>query len=220
MQFLYSFNAGKKELDIVGEDHKYLFKVRRLRLGEIVNVRNLRDRYSYEYEIVNIEKKSALLKLKNKREEECKIRKDFHLIWCIIDNKVVEKTIVMLNQLGLRMITFVYCDRSQKNFKIDKKRLERILINSSQQCGRSEMMKIETMNSLDDVFQKYDDICILDFNASKEWSRIKRVLIGCEGGFSDKERKIFENFRKISLKTELILKSETAAVATCAKLLI
>ncbi len=220
MQFLYNQKAGAQEILVCGDDYKYLFKVRRFKVGENLNVQNLKDRYLYRYKIIDIKKKEAFLKLEEKSEVKCKIVKELHLIWCVIDNKIIEKTLPMLNQLGVKMITFVYCDRSQKNFKIDINRIEKILINSSQQCGRNEIMKIEVMKSLDEVFIKYKNISILDFNAAKEWSDITRVLIGCEGGFSEQERDSFEKYRKISLKTELILKSETAAVAICSKLLI
>ena len=220
MQFLYNQKAGDQEILVCGDDYKYLFKVRRFKVGESLNIQNLKDQYLYKYKIIDIEKKEALLKLEEKSEVNCKVIKDFHLIWCVIDNKIIEKTLPMLNQLGLKMITFVYCDRSQRNFKIDINRIEKILINSSQQCGRNEIMKIEVMQSLDEVFIKYKNISILDFNAAKEWSDVTKVLIGCEGGFSEQERNLFEKYRKISLKTELILKSETAAVAICSKLLI
>ena len=126
----------------------------------------------------------------------------------------------MLNQLGVDKISFVYCERSQKNFKIDFSRMEKILINSSQQCGRANLPEMELLENLDTVLEKYRNFAVLDFGGKKEWGDVQSVLIGCEGGFSASERQKLQNRDKIGLKTDLILKSETAAVAIASKLLI
>lgn len=219
MQYLYDAEAGKRELYIKGELHKYLFKVRRLKEGKVLSVRNLRDGFLYFYEIVNVSKKEALLKLTQQEKNEKK-GCSLHLIWCMIDTKVIEKTLPMLNQIGVSKISFLYCDRSQKNFILDKHRIEKILINSSQQCGRTDMMQIEHFDTLEKVLSVYREIQILDFDGKQEGDIENPILIGCEGGFTEKERIKLENQNKIGLKTDLILKSETAVVAIASKLLI
>jgi len=143
-----------------------------------------------------------------------------HLIWCIIDTKVIERTLPMLNQLGLSKITFVYCERSQKNFKIDLQRVEKILISSSQQCGRTTLMEIEVVNDLEKVLDMYHDIALLDFGGSTNYEGVQKVLLGCEGGFSQSEQEKLQNNYKIGFKSDYILKSETAAVSIVSKLLI
>ncbi len=221
MQFLYNPQGGLKELLIKGEEYRYLFKVHRLKSGDKINIRNLKDQNLYLYEIQDIQKKEANLKLIDQKEKICAASKEFHIIWCVIDTKIVEKTIPVLNQMGLKKISFVYCDRSQRNFKIDLNRLKKILINSSQQCGRSDILEMEIIQSVDETLLRYEDIFVLDFGgAQTNWIDIKRIFIGCEGGFSQRERKIFLKYPKISFQTDFILKSEAAAIATCAKLLI
>ncbi len=219
MQFLYDPNAGVKELQIRGENHKYLFKVRRFHEDAIVFIRNLKDNILYRYQVTEIHKKEAFLRLLD-WEEDGKNDTFFHLIWCVIDPKTIEKTLPMLNQLGVGKISFVYCERSQKNFKIDFSRMEKILINSSQQCGRANLPEMELLENLDTVLEKYRNFAVLDFGGKKEWGDVQSVLIGCEGGFSASERQKLQNRDKIGLKTDLILKSETAAVAIASKLLI
>ncbi|HHD83362.1 MAG TPA: 16S rRNA (uracil(1498)-N(3))-methyltransferase [Campylobacteraceae bacterium] len=219
MQFLYDPDAGAQRLSVSGENHKYLFKVRRFREGESIGVRNLRNDFLYHYRIGEIGRREAVLELTDAVELPRRGGR-LHLIWCIIDTKVIERTLPMLNQTGVGRITFVYCDRSQKNFKPDLKRLEKILINSCQQCGRSDLMQIEISDRLDDLLHAYEDIAVLDFGGEKEWNEVERVLIGCEGGFSDGEREKLQNSYKIGFKTDLILKSETAALTIAAKLLI
>jgi 16S rRNA (uracil1498-N3)-methyltransferase len=219
MQFLYDPDAGASELTLTGENHKYLFKVRRFKSGEIVSLRNLTDSFIYRYEIVQIGRREAILRLKEKIQEQ-KRGGDLHLIWCVIDPKTIEKNLPMLNQLGVAQISFVYCDRSQKNFRIDLSRLKKILINSCQQCGRSDLMELEVLEKLDDAIENYSSFSVLDFGGVTEWGDIRQVLVGCEGGFSDQERQKLQNHQKLGLKTDLILKSETAALAITAKLLI
>ncbi len=219
MQFLYDPNASAPLLTVRDESYRYLFRVRRTAVGEEVDFRNLRDGRRYRYRVVSAGKREAQLELVETAEEVCE-HGSLHLFWCVIDPRTVEKTLPMLNQIGVSKISFLYCDRSQKNFKPDMIRLEKILINSCQQCGRTDLMEIETISSLDAVLLEYADIAVLDFGGDREWGSPQKVLIGCEGGFSEAEREKLQTCRKIGLKTDLILKSETAAVAIASKLLI
>ncbi len=220
MQFLYSPEAPKETITLKGDEYRYVVKVRRFGEGDRVNLRNMEDDYLYEYEIREITKRELLLKLINSTLKPSTLSKELHLLWCVIDPKVMEKTLPMLNQLGVKKISFIYCQRSQKNFKLDRERVKKILINSSQQCGRSDLMEIEILASLDDALESYDDIKVLDFGGETEWGEVKRGLIGCEGGFSDEENSKLSKLHKIGLNTPLVLKSETAVLTFCIKSLI
>jgi 16S rRNA (uracil1498-N3)-methyltransferase len=170
--------------------------------------------------IEDIGKKEAMLRLQDKKKSTKSDLKNLHLIWCVIDPKVIYSTLPMLNQIGVSKISFVYCDRSQKNFKIDLDKCQKILTNSSGQCGRTDLMKIEVLNNLDYLFEKYKDFAVLDFGGETSWQSISSVMIGCEGGFSEQEREKLQSNYKIGFKTGLILKSETAALTIASKLLI
>jgi 16S rRNA (uracil1498-N3)-methyltransferase len=220
MQFIYDKNSSQKQLFIRDENYRYLFRVRRSKVGDIVSFRNLEDDFLYRYKIVIIKKKEAELELIGSKKDQQKSHKNFHLMWCIIDPKTIYGTLPMLNQLGVSKITFLYCDRSQKNFKLDHSKIEKILINSSQQCGRVKLMNIEILDSLEDLLKLYSDFLVLDFGGEKEWGEADAVLVGCEGGFSEDEREKLQNHRKIGFDTDLILKSETAALTIVSKLLI
>jgi len=218
MQFLY-YEETTPHITLSGEEHKYLFKVRRLKKEDEINIRNLKDDYLYIYQITHIDKKSALLSLKEKRYTPKKAN-FFHLAWCVIEPKNIEKALPSLNEIGVSKITFVYCDYSQKNFKLNLNRMRKILINSSQQCGRSTLMEIEILNSSKEFFQKYDTFYALHFNGKEiecDFYDDKPFLIGPEGGFSQKE---IENFQKTFKFKTHILRSETAALGVCAKILL
>ncbi|EDM23226.1 16S rRNA (uracil(1498)-N(3))-methyltransferase [Caminibacter mediatlanticus TB-2] len=219
MQFLYHPETSN-QIEITGESHKYLFKVRRIKKDELVKIRNLKDDILYTYKILEINKKSSTLQLINKEFSPNKPKEFLHLAWCIIEPKNIEKVLPSLNEIGVSKISFTYCDYSQKNFKLNLNRLQKILINSSQQCGRSNIIEIEIINSSKEFFEKYQNFTALDFNG-KEIECNKKytnpILIGPEGGFSEEERKKFTEIIKLK---SFILKSETAACAISSKLLL
>jgi 16S rRNA (uracil1498-N3)-methyltransferase len=110
----------------------------------------------------------------------------------------------------------------KKNFKVNVEKLEKILINSSQQCGRSSIIKLEILNSLSEVLKTYEDCYVLNFsnNHIDNQKDIKRVVIGCEGGFSSKELENFSEDKTVGINSNLILRSETAVTVVASKLLL
>lgn len=223
MQFIFEEDAKSEFLQIKDENYNYLIKARRKKIGDEINIRNLNDSFLYRYKIINIGKKDLSLELISKEEKFLEASKNLHLIWCVVDPKTIEKNIASLNELGVDKITFVYSDFSQKNFKINFERLKKILVNSSSQCGRSSIIKLELEDSLKNILEKYNDLYILDFSNSfieDKKDSINSLLIGPEGGFSQSERELFKEFNIVGFNSNIILKSETAVIAASAKILI
>lgn len=221
MQFVYHPNAGIQTLSVDIREYEHIFKVRRISVGEKLQWRNLEDVFIYEYEIYKIGKKEAELELIVKTELPLLPSKVLHVGWSIIDPKIIEKTLPMLNELGVSKISFVYAEFSQKSHKLDLERIKRILINSSQQCGRSLLMHIEVFSTLQSYIDAYPQSYILDFSETKlkETEKISSILIGPEGGFSQKERMLLQNQSIVGLTCNTILRSETAVVAATSKIL-
>lgn len=221
MQFLYLEASGTRSLTLEDEPFRYLVKVRRVKSGSVVETRNLRDHMLYSYKITEIGRRNATLELVDKKELIIP-GGNLHIGWCVIDPKVIEKTLPMLNQAGVKKITFFPCDFSQKNFKLSLERMEKILISSCEQCGRSELMELGFGDSLHDFLKTHPKCAILDFNPNTTFDAqpIDTILIGCEGGFSDKERQLFADHPVVSFGTGLILRSETAAVSAASKILL
>jgi len=214
MQFIYCKQAGIALLNLNTREFSHIFKVRRVRVGEILSFRNLVDDTFYTYRIRYINKKEATLELEESKIFKIEAKKPLHVGWCIVDPKTIEKTLPFLNELGVSKISFVYCEFSQRNFKIDLKRINRILINSSEQCGRSSLMKIEILNNLKEFLSLYPSAKILDFakNRMKKGDTCKSFLVGCEGGFSKQEREQMNEKNIIGLENPMILRSETAVL--------
>lgn len=215
MSFFYDKDAGQLTLKIDGQLFEHIFKIRRTRDGEVLEFRNLQDSNLYRYEVQYIEKKSANLKLNSSQLLESK-GNGVHIGWCVIDPKSIEKTLPMLNELGVKKIDFIYSKRSQRNFNIRPERFDSIIISSCQQCQRSDMMKFELFDSLETWTTKHNKFAVLDFNATPlpQEPAVDVFLIGPEGGFTEDEREMLriKSSCIYSLNTNLTLKSETACV--------
>jgi len=222
MLYLYHKEAGQSQLTLLGDEHRYIFKVRRHKVDDTLYLRNLEDGLLYRYRIAYIDKRSAILDLQESQRLEVKAKHALHIGWCIIDPKNIEKVLPSLNEMGVEKITFIYCKRSQKDFKIDFKRLEKILLNSSQQSGRSEMMQLETAENLKAFIADNPQSYLLNFSEHSLTSQdsIDTIVIGCEGGLTEDEVALFVFQRVIGLDTPLVLKSESAVCAAAAKILL
>jgi len=218
MRFLYDQSASSERVQITDENFKYLSKVRRIQKGETLTLKNFKDGFSYEYEVVQISKKSIELRLVSK-EASTQHLKPLHIGWCVVDFKTVEKTLPFLNELGVSKITFIYCKKSQRNFKPNFERMEKILINSSQQCGKETPMQLATANSLAEFVQTYPNSYLCDFGGEALTTQaIETIIVGPEGGFSECESAL--DIPKIGFSTPLILRSETAVTALASKILV
>lgn len=239
MQFIYDENAGQKSLILDEKQCHYIFGVRRLKAqgGEIFKFANLNDGKLYRYTFAESALDSAISQ--NRVDFAQKGRKSrtksatfhlldsaivaqnspkTHIIQAVIDD--FDKVLPFLNELFVEKITLFYADFSQKNIKINLERLNAILINSSMQCGRLSKMEIEIFNSLDDVLFAYSDAVALDFAPkAQNLGVFSRFIIGCEGGFSKRERELLKS-RKIAtsgINHPLILRAKTASIliASC-----
>ncbi|QOP46439.1 16S rRNA (uracil(1498)-N(3))-methyltransferase [Sulfurimonas paralvinellae] len=223
MIYLFNEKAGSQRLVIKGEDFKYLIKVRRHTVGDELGFRNKEDiKTLHRYRLNSIEPRSVDFELINSEIVEIKAKKELHIGWCVIDNKSVEKVLASLNEAGVKKITFIYCERSQKNFKPDFKRFERIIEASNQQCGRTELMEFDTCKTLQEFVSQNPDMKVFDFTEKTLGceSDFKTVLIGCEGGFSKNEKEFLEDQEVFRLDTPMILRSESAVLAVASKILL
>ena len=222
MQYLYHPEASVSQLYLSGESHRYLFKVRRYRAGDSIYLRNLKDDILYQYNITTLDKKEAILTLRSQQELSIKAKQKLHIGWCMIEPKNIEKVLPTLNEIGVEKITFFYCARSQKQFKPDFDRLRKILLNSSQQCGRSRMMTLETAESLTSFLETNPKAYLLNFSQNHLLSTaaIETIVIGCEGGLTDAECALFDAMKVVGLDTPLILRSESAAASVASLLLL
>ena len=222
MIYVFHADASKETLKIKGELFKYLVKVRRHIIGDEIAFRNKADiKKLYLYRVYKLDSRVLELKLLSSSIVEIKSAKNLHIGWCKIDAKSIEKVLASLNEIGVHKITFIDCDRSQKNFKLDFKRFERILEASMQQCGRTTMMKFDTAKNIKDFIAKYPNTKVFDFceNILDNSTDFKDVLIGCEGGFSKDERELLVSQDIFRLNNPMVMRSQNATMAVASKIL-
>ena len=82
---------------------------------------------------------------------------------------------------------------------------------------RSDMYK-----TVEKFIKTYPDTKVFDFTKKTldDYINIKRVLIGCEGGFSQSEKEFLASQDVFRLNTPMVLRSESAVMALASKILL
>lgn len=221
MQFIFHPQAGDITIELRGEQYIHLYKSRRTKQTQTLNFRNLLDDHLYLYHQTHITRTSATLHLQEAVFLPNKPQQKTHIILAMIHSKSIQKMLPFLNELGVEKLSFFYSDFSQRGEKIDPKKFQTILINSSQQCGRSNLLEIEYLKDLGEIIELYPQINVFDFGGEALHSSIGPypILVGPEGGFSSKEKEILKNFPTYSTQQNIILRSESACIFVASKLL-
>ncbi len=222
MQFTYHEQASENNIKISGDLHKYLFKIRRQDSKQSIYLRNLIDQNIYEYKILNINKNDTSLELISKLYKEVLPYRGIHLAWCVIDPKNIEKNIASLNEIGVNKITFIKCKYSQNKYKINYVKLNKLLINSSCQCGRSNIIQLDEIDSFENFIKIYPNTFMFNFSSNNilnQKDNINTIAIGCEGGFSKDEINMISEDKIVSCDINGILRSETAVISVASILL-
>lgn len=222
MKFMIHAHAGERELVISGEEYKYLIKVRRHKVDDLIIFRNMEHlETAHYYRLNRTDGKNGYFTLESSVKNICEVTKQLHIGWCIVDPKTVEKTLPMLTELGVAKITFIHCRRSQQNFRLDFERFNRIMESSIMQCGRTSLIQLDETPALSTFLNSHPNAVVLDFGGEVLGAdeEIETVVIGCEGGFDESERKAFTSHRIRHFNLPMILRSETAAVAISASVL-
>lgn len=218
MQFIYHKNCGDSNITLNKDSIHHIFSVRREKydIGAILKCVNLVDSTIYDYKLISKNKKEIVLECVDSVIIQQKSPKT-HIIQAIIDINEFSKTLPSLNELFVKKITFFYSDFSQKNQKINIDRLTKIVINSCLQCGRMDLMDFEILPNLDLVLQTYNNAMAFDFEGKTcDIKSFDSFIIGAEGGFSQRERKLLQN-RTFNIDYPLILRSVTASLCIAAK---
>lgn len=167
MQFLYHELAGASRIELSGDGFTHVFSARRARARESLRLRNLRDSMLHTYTIESISKKSAYLALESSIDAPRIPRAKPHLLWAITQSKTIEKALPSLNELGLSRLSLFWSDFSQRGQRLDLERLQKIIISSCEQCGRSDMCAIEILESTQEALTRYPHARVLDFGGKE-----------------------------------------------------
>lgn len=228
--FINSKNKQNNQIVIDDkENYNHIAKSLRSKIGEKLLVID-ENEVEYITEIQEINSSSIILDIISFEKSKRKLSYNIYLAQSPLNsnsqNTVVEKS----TELGVAGIYPVYTDncslkKSVLSSKIDK--WQRVMYEASKQCERANIptcYELTTLESLinDNKFnkkiafcEKYTNVDLKTFLAQYTIEENDNILviIGPEGGFSDREFNLFKdnNIPMVSLGN-LILKAETAVI--------
>jgi len=197
----------------------YLSKVMRIKENEVFSLFNSNG--EWEAKILKISKSIVEFKItKQLRQKEN--TKELWLAFSPIKSNYQNFMIQKATELGVTKFLPVIFDRTVVR-KINKERLEKIIIEASEQSNRINVPIIEDAQDLSSFLKTNSiDLIFTDLNSnnnkidkSKFSDKPVCIIIGPEGDFSEAEREEILSFRGVqAIKiNENILRSETAVIA-------
>ena len=197
----------------------YINKVMRVKENEMFSLFNSSG--EWEAKILNISKGIVEFNVtKQLRQKENP--KELWLAFSPIKSNYFNFMIQKATELGVTKFIPIIFDRTIVR-KINKERLEKVIIEASEQSNRINVPDIEDPKSLDDFLNNNKvDLIFTDLNSkntkidlNKVTDKPTCVIIGPEGDFSEEERAKILKFSEVqSLKiNENILRSETAVIS-------
>ncbi len=196
----------------------YVSKVMRLKEKEVFSLFNSSG--EWEAKILNITKNIVEFNVtKHLRQKENS--KDLWLAFSPIKSNYLNFMIQKATELGVTKFLPVIFERTIVR-KINKDRLEKVIIEATEQSNRIIVPIIEEPQKLKNFLSNEMDLIFTDLNTTNTKIDLKKltskptcVIIGPEGDFSEEEREEIVKFNGVQpIKiNENILRSETAVIS-------
>ena len=196
----------------------YVSKVMRLKEKEVFSLFNSSG--EWEAKIANINKSIVEFNVtKQLRQKEN--TKDLWLAFSPIKSNYFNFMIQKATELGVTKFLPVIFERTIVR-KINKERLEKVIIEAAEQSNRITVPSIEDPQKLKSFLNNDMDLIFTDLNTANTKIDLKKlttkptcVIIGPEGDFSEQERDEILKFNGVQpIKiNENILRSETAVIS-------
>jgi 16S rRNA (uracil1498-N3)-methyltransferase len=197
----------------------YLTKVMRVKENEVFSLFNKEG--EWEAKILGISK--SIVEFKTTKQLRHKENtKELWLAFSPIKSNYQNFMIQKATELGVTKFLPIIFDRTVVR-KINKERLEKIVIEASEQSNRINVPLIESSQNLDSFLKKNTmNLIFTDLNSdnikvdkSELTDKPVCIIIGPEGDFSETERDRILSFKGVqSVKiNENILRSETAVIS-------
>ncbi len=197
----------------------YLVKVMRIKESEVFSIFNQNG--EWEAKVLKISKGIVEFKtIKQLRKKESS--KELWLAFSPIKSNYQNFMIQKATELGVTKFLPIIFDRTVVR-KINNERLEKIVIEASEQSNRLNVPEIKKAQNLKNFLNANSmDLIFTDLNSdnkkidkSKLTDKPICIIIGPEGDFSEAEREEILSFKGVqSLKiNENILRSETAVIS-------
>ena len=220
IRLFFSDTLSANMIDKLDRDQShYLSKVMRVKENEVFSLFNKEG--EWEAKILGISKNIVEFKIiKQLRQKE--ITKELWLAFSPIKSNYQNFMLQKATELGVTKFLPIIFDRTVVR-KINKDRLEKIVIEASEQSNRINVPNIEDAQDLNSFLKKNSmDLIFTDLNSninkvdkSKFTDKPVCIIIGPEGDFSETEREKILSFKGVQpIKiNENILRSETAVIS-------
>ena len=220
IRLFFSDTLSANMIDKLDKDQShYLSKVMRVKENEVFSLFNKEG--EWEAKILGISKNIVEFKIiKQLRQKE--ITKELWLAFSPIKSNYQNFMLQKATELGVTKFLPIIFDRTVVR-KINKDRLEKIVIEASEQSNRINVPTIEEAQDLNSFLKKNSvDLIFTDLNSninkvdkSKFTDKPVCIIIGPEGDFSETEREKILSFKGVQpIKiNENILRSETAVIS-------
>ena len=199
----------------------YLTKVMRIKIGESFSLFNKNEEWLAKINQISkdIVEFCVIEKLRQKEST-----KEIWLAFSPIKSNYFNFMIQKATELGVTKFIPIIFDRTIVR-KINKERIEKIIIEATEQSNRINVPLLEKPQNLKNFLSKNTkkiDLIFTDLNTTKKKLEINKLankplcaIIGPEGDFSEDERKQILNFEGVKpIKiNENILRTETAIIS-------
>ena len=212
------------------ENYRHIARALRARVGESLLLID-EAQIQYETKIIEINSNEIICKIEKSYSSKRDLDFDLYLAQSPLRSDAQLTIMEKATELGVRGVYPVITDNCALNKSVLEKKhdkWQKVMYEASKQCERAKVPTCFVPTKLENVFESgFDKIMVLAERSTeisfKEYLRnnpIKKgekvlVIIGPEGGFSQKEFDYFrsKNLPLISLG-DLILKAETAVIVT------
>lgn len=177
------------------------------------------------YKIVEISQTEAHLKMITELKRVLP-KRHVYLFWSLLKKDNNELILQKATEAGVSNFVPLISERSVKTgFNYDRAR--KIVIEASEQCGRSNVPIIREPIHLEKAIEQYKDhltfiACQHETSPDLQYEDGKAygLLIGPEGGWSDDELGLFERYQFSHLSLgDFVYRAETAAIVAVSKLM-
>lgn len=224
-----SKTINNDKIEINDKDlYKHIIKVLRKAIGERILFLD-ENKIQYETVIEKISKEYFTCKIENFYKSERELPINLFVAQSVLNSDAQTSAIQKATELGVKGIIPLYTDNCSVKESIIKAKIDKwqkIATESVKQCERADIPKIFDISKIPDIVRDFDVVIVFaekyaesDFFKYIKENEINKfsktlVIIGPEGGFSEKEFDFFKE-KKIPLITlgNLIYRADTALTA-------
>ena len=214
-----------KDFFLVDIEHNHLANVLRLKVGDKIII-VCGDEFDYHYKITDIRKNSTKVEFSKRVENMCNPKSQLTVYISLIKFDNLVTALTKLSEIGVSDVVLFSSDYSNVPAKsVNMQKLEKILEQSCKQCERSIPIKLCGVISFGEVLKDLPKNTIFADEAQRFIAQPHRnsspqdiinlaeaIVIGPEGGFSDRERVELGKIAKSISLGPRILRTETAAI--------